>query len=213
SVCENAAFARCSSDAARPRHPPHASTISRTTPICLIVGLVGRPPWAAASPLAGSRARRKGGTKASRGERPPSHLRNRRCASMPHYHSGMAACPEDLFAVEFRDVPGKGVVAARGLKFQEGEQALRRRYNAALQTTSLNVLLGEAALWVLWPSTIAIWAFPLLLWRLPIDISILVTIGLFLAIQIAHMTFYRRRLNYAAFVLANRALQVTAYAA
>ncbi len=124
----------------------------------------------------------------------------------------VSLCPEDLFAVEFRDVPGKGVVAARSLRFQDNEQALRRRYGAVLQNVSLNVLLGEAALWVLWPSTIAIWTFPLLLWRLSIDIAILAAIGVFLAIQITHMMFYRRWLNYAAFVLANRALQVVAYA-
>ncbi len=124
----------------------------------------------------------------------------------------MGVSSQDLFAVEFRDVPGKGVVAAGGLKFQDDEQSLRRRYGVVLQSVSLEVLLGEAALWVLWPSTIAIWAFPLLLWRLSIDIAVLAAIGLFLAVQIAHMMFYRRWLNYAVFVLANRALQVVVYA-
>ncbi len=124
----------------------------------------------------------------------------------------MAVPAQDLFAVGFRDVPGKGVVAAGGLKFQDSEEALRRRYSRILERISLHVLIGEAALWVLWPSTVAIWMFPLLLWRLSADIAVLAAIGLFLAVQIAHMMFYRRWLNYVVFVLANRALQLVAYA-
>ena len=125
----------------------------------------------------------------------------------------MSAPSKDLFAVEFRNVPGKGVFASGGLKFQDDENALRRRYAKVLDTVSLNTLLGEAALWVLWPSTIAIWIFPALLWRLSIDVAVLVSIGVFLVAQIVHMLFYARWLNHVVFVLGNRALQILAYAA
>jgi hypothetical protein len=119
----------------------------------------------------------------------------------------------DFFAVQYRNVPGKGVFAAGGLKFQRDETELRREYAPVLQHVSLESLLGEAALWVLWPSTAAIWAFPVLLWRLRTDFAILADIGVFWAVQIATMLFYARPLNYAVFVLGNRALQALAYAA
>jgi hypothetical protein len=120
---------------------------------------------------------------------------------------------KNLFDVEFRNAPGKGVFASGGLKFQSDEQELRRRYARVLNMVPLETLLGEAALWVLWPSTAAIWAFPLLLWPLPVDVAVLYAIGLFLTVQVAHMRFYSRRLNYAGFVLGNRALQGLGYIA
>ncbi len=124
----------------------------------------------------------------------------------------MRSRAQNLFAVTYRNVPGKGVFAQGGLKFQTEESAMRRQYAAVLRTAPLEVLLGEASLWVLWPSTAAIWAFPLLLWRFSTDVAVLAAIGLFLAVQIAHMLFYRQWLNYAGFVLGNRALQGLVYA-
>ncbi|MBI3696148.1 MAG: hypothetical protein HY238_15085 [Acidobacteria bacterium] len=125
----------------------------------------------------------------------------------------MSRSSNNLFAVEYRNVPGKGVFASGGLKFQASEDEMRREHQALLRRVSLNTLLGEAALWVLWPSTAAIWAFPLLVWRLPIDMAVLAAIGLFLAIQIAHMLFYAQRLNYVGLLMGNRALQAVVYAA
>jgi hypothetical protein len=118
----------------------------------------------------------------------------------------------DFFAVSYRNVPGKGVFASGGLKFASDEAELRRQYAAALEQSPLAALLGEAALWVLWPSTAAIWAFPFLLWWLRIDLAILADIGLFWLVQIATMLFYSRPLNYAVFVLGNRLLQALGYA-
>lgn len=125
----------------------------------------------------------------------------------------MSVRSTNLFSVEFRSIAGKGLFAAGGLKFQDDEPALRRRYGFLLKLVPLDVLLGEAALWVLWPSTAAIWAFPFLLWPLAIDRAVLAAIAVFLAVQVAHMLFYAQRLNYAVFVLGNRALQVILYAA
>jgi hypothetical protein len=119
---------------------------------------------------------------------------------------------EDFFAVSYRNVPGKGVFAIGGLKFHSDEAELRRKYARALESARLDALLGEAALWVLWPSTAAIWAFPLLVWRLRIDWAILADIGVFWAVQIVTMLFYSRPLNYGVFVLGNRGLQALAYA-
>ncbi|HYM10547.1 MAG TPA: hypothetical protein VEU62_07440 [Bryobacterales bacterium] len=124
----------------------------------------------------------------------------------------MSVRSKNLFAVEFPSIAGKGLFASGGLKFQDDEPALRRQYGFILKLVPLDVLLGEAALWVLWPSTVAIWVFPLLLWPLAIDRAVLAAIAVFLAVQIAHMLFYAQRLNYAVFVLGNRALQAAVYA-
>lgn len=125
----------------------------------------------------------------------------------------MPAPPNDLFAVPFRSVPDKGLFAAGGLLFEGQEADIRREHAAALRKASLETLLGEATLWVLWPSTVAIWVFPFLLWKLPVDRAVLADVGVFLGVQIAHMLFYARWLNYALFALGNRAVQVMAYAA
>ena len=124
----------------------------------------------------------------------------------------MSQPAKDLFAVEFRNYPGKGLYLKGGLKFKTDEDEMRRRYRPVLRLAPLEVLLGEAALWVLWPSTAAIWAFPLLLWLFRIDVAVLADIGVFLAVQVANLLFYSRPLNYAGFILGNRALQALAYA-
>lgn len=123
----------------------------------------------------------------------------------------MRAGPRDIFAVEFRNVAGKALFGPGGLKFED-EAKLRRRYAAVLEKTPLETLLGEAALWVLWPSTAAIWVFPVFLLRFSIDVAALASIGVFLVVQLAHMAFYSRRLNYALLVLGNRVLQGVYYA-
>jgi len=116
----------------------------------------------------------------------------------------------DLFAVAYRNVPGKGLFASGGLKFQE-EAALRREYGRVVERMGLEALIGEAAVWVLWPSTAAIWIFPWLLWLWRADAAVLASVGVFLVVQAAHMLFYARWLNYVGFVLANRLLQAVAY--
>lgn len=123
----------------------------------------------------------------------------------------MPPSSQDPFSVEYRTVPGKGLFAAGGLRFKTEESDLRRDYPAALNQVPFGRLLGEAALWVLWPSTVAIWAFPLCLQFLRVDYAILADIGLFLAVQLATMLFYSRQLNVALFVLGNRPLQAGVY--
>lgn len=123
----------------------------------------------------------------------------------------MPPSSQDPFSVEYRAVPGKGLFAAGGLRFKTEESDLRRDYPTVLDQVPFPRLLGEAALWVLWPSTLAIWAFPVLLWLLRVDFALLWTIGLFLAVQVISMLFYARRLNYVLFVLGNRLLQTVVY--
>lgn len=115
------------------------------------------------------------------------------------------------FAVEYRNVAGKAVFTRGGLKFGSDETALRKQYAPALERVALETLLGEAAVWVLWPATAAIWAFPPLVWRLSVDRAILAAAGVFLLVQIAHMLFYARGLNYVVLVLANRLVQALLY--
>ena len=123
----------------------------------------------------------------------------------------MAPSSQDPFSVEYRAVPGKGLFAAGGLRFKTEESDLRRDYPSVLDQIPFPRLLGEAALWVLWPSTAAIWAFPALLQFLRVDYAILADIGVFLCVQIISMLFYSSPLNYALFVLGNRPLQAGVY--
>ncbi len=118
----------------------------------------------------------------------------------------------DPFSTSYRDLPGKAVTAAGGLRFKADEAELRRRYAAALLHAPLETLVGEAATWVLWPSTAAIWVFPVLMWRLRVDLAVLAAIGVFLLVQVATMIFYSRPLNYISLALSNRALQAVFYA-
>jgi len=121
------------------------------------------------------------------------------------------ATPRDPFTLHYRRVPGKGLFAAGGLRFRTEEADLCRDHPALLDRVPFARLLGEAALWVLWPSTAAIWAFPALLARLSVDYAILADIGLFLAVQVVTMLFYARPLNYALVLLGNRPLQAVVY--
>ena len=123
----------------------------------------------------------------------------------------MPSSSQDPFSVEYRAVPGKGLFAAGGLRFKTEESELRRDYPTVLDQVPFPRLLGEAALWVLWPSTVAIWLFPFCLQFLRVDYAILADIGIFLGVQLVSMLFYSFSLNYALFVLGNRPLQAGVY--
>jgi hypothetical protein len=123
----------------------------------------------------------------------------------------MSRAAQDPFAVTYRQVAGKGIFAAGGLRFKTEEADLRREFPDVVKRIGVGRLLGEAALWVLWPSTVAIWAFPALLWRLRVDYAILADIGVFLGIQLVTMLFYSSRLNYSLLVFGNRPLQASVY--
>lgn len=125
----------------------------------------------------------------------------------------MPPAAQDLFTVDYRTVPGKGLFASGGLRFKTEEADLRREFPAVLDQVPFPRLLGEAALWVLWPSTIAIWAFPAFLQFLSVDYALLADVGVFLAVQIVTMLFYSLPVNYALFVLGNRPLQAGVYLA
>ncbi len=116
-----------------------------------------------------------------------------------------------LSAVEYRDVSGRGVVAQGGLKFRASEQSLSRYFAPILPFVTLNDLIGEAAFWILMPSTIAVWTLPLLLYLTGLPWALTWTIGLYLLAHIIHQLVYFKSLNYIVFMLGNRILQFVVY--
>src|SRR6266480_2830489 len=116
-----------------------------------------------------------------------------------------------LFAVDYQDVPGECVCAQGGLKFRADEEALRRYFSQILPYVSLNDLIGEAVFWVLFPSSLAVWTFPFLLYFKGVAFALVSTVVLFLVAGIAHQYIYLKSVNYLVFILGNRLLQLAAY--
>jgi len=101
-----------------------------------------------------------------------------------------------LFAVDYRNVPGQCVYAQGGLKFRADEEALRRYFSQILPYVSLNDLIGEAVYWVLFPSSLAVWTFPFLLYFQGLAFTLVTVAVLFLVAGIAHQYMYSKSLNY-----------------
>jgi hypothetical protein len=116
-----------------------------------------------------------------------------------------------LFAVEYQDVAGRGVIAQGGLKFRASEQSLRHYFAPILPFVSLNDLIGETVFWILMPSTIAIWAFPPLLYLTEFPWALVWMFGLYILLQVVHLLLYIKLLNYVVFILGNKVLQFIAY--
>src|SRR5215207_4367404 len=104
-----------------------------------------------------------------------------------------------LFAVDFQDVPGQCLYAQGGLKFRADEEPLRRYFSQVLPYVSLNDLIGEAVFWVLFPSSLAIWTFPFLLYLYGVGFSLMAGVVLFLLAGIVHQYVYLKSLNYLVF--------------
>lgn len=116
-----------------------------------------------------------------------------------------------LFAIDYEDVPGRGVIAEGGLKFRASEEYLRRYFAPILPFVSLNDLIGEAVFWSLTPGTMAVWAFPLLLYREGLRSALLLTLAVHASWEIVFQLVYIRPLNYLTFALGNRLLQAVGY--
>ena len=116
-----------------------------------------------------------------------------------------------LFAVEYQDIPGRGVLAQGGLKFRASERSLSRYFAPILPFVTLNDLIGEAVFWILIPSTIVVWTLPLLLYLTGLPWALAWTIGLYLLAHVIHLLVYIKPLNYLVFILGNRILQFIAY--
>jgi len=116
-----------------------------------------------------------------------------------------------LFAIDYQDVPGRGVIAQGGLKFRAREESLCRYFATILPFVSLNDLIGEAVFWSLMPSTAAIWTFPLFLYLKGFPSALVWMLAVHLLAQVTHLLVYIKPLNYLVFVLGNRALQIVAY--
>ena len=115
-----------------------------------------------------------------------------------------------LFAVEYEDVPGQGVIARRGLKFHATQESLSRYFAPILPFVSLNDLLGEAVFWSLMPSTIAVWAFPVLLYLYGPFFGVVLTLALQIVAEVADELVYIKSLNYFVF-WGNATVQFVAY--
>jgi hypothetical protein len=115
-----------------------------------------------------------------------------------------------LFAVEYQDVPGRGVIAQGGLKFRASEEALSRYFAPILPYVSLNELIGEAVFWITIPSAITIWAFPLFLYLYGLPLGLLLALGLHVIAEVIHQIVYIKLLNYLSF-FGNRMVQIMAY--
>jgi hypothetical protein len=116
-----------------------------------------------------------------------------------------------IFAVEYQDVPGRGVITQGGLKFRASEPSLCRYFAPILPFVTLNDLIGEAVFWFLMPSTIAVWSFPLLLYLKGLPWALIWMFGLYIFAQVFHLFMYVKPLNYLIFILGNRILQLVAY--
>lgn len=116
-----------------------------------------------------------------------------------------------FFWVEYQNVPGQCVYAKGGLKFRADEDALLRYFAPILPYVSLNDLIGEAVFWILLPSILAIWTFPIFLYSQGILFAIIATAVLYLIAEILTLIFYIKPLNYLVFIFANPLLKVAAY--
>jgi len=114
-----------------------------------------------------------------------------------------------LFSLDYKNVPGQHIYSRGGLKFRADEESLRHYFAPILSYATLNDLIGEAVFWCLLPSTLAIWAFPLVLY--PPD-SIFLVLVLYVLGRILHMAIYLKPLNYLVFIFCNPLLQFLFYA-
>ena len=69
-----------------------------------------------------------------------------------------------LFSVYYDNIPGRCIIAQGGLEFHCDEASLYEYFDSILSYVSLSDLIGEAVFWFLMPSSLAIWAFPVLLY-------------------------------------------------
>lgn len=116
-----------------------------------------------------------------------------------------------LFSLNYQNVPGQCVYARGGLKFRADENTLRRYFSPILPHVSLNDLIGEAVFWSMLPSTLAIWTFPFLLYFKGILFALITTAILYLIVEIGHLSFYLKPLNYIIFILGNNFLAFIVY--
>ena len=117
-----------------------------------------------------------------------------------------------LFAVDFNNVEGQGVIAQGGLRFRADEASLRRYFAEILPHVSLNDLIGEATFWLLLPSAIAFWLFPVLLYYLDISFAVYATAAIYLVATVSHFLVYSKPVNYLVLLFSQRVPRLIAYA-
>jgi hypothetical protein len=117
-----------------------------------------------------------------------------------------------LFTVEYRNIEGQGVVAQGGLRFRADEASLRRYFAEILPHVSLNDLIGEATSWLLLPSAIAFWLFPVLLYSLDISLAVYATAAIYFIATLSHFLIYSKPVNYLVLLFSQRAPRLLVYA-
>jgi len=118
---------------------------------------------------------------------------------------------KELFSLNYQNVPGQCVYAEGGLKFRADENMLRHYFAPILSYISLNELIGEATFWSLFPSTLAIWVFPIFLYFKGISFALIATLILSIIVDIIHQVFYVKLINYVIFILTNKLLALIVY--
>ena len=117
-----------------------------------------------------------------------------------------------FFTVEFKNVAGQGVFAQGGLRFRADEESLRRYFAPILPHISLNDLIGEATSWLLLPSAISFWLFPVLLDALDISVAVVATAAIYLVATLSHFLAYSRPVNYLVLLFSQKIPRLLFYA-
>jgi hypothetical protein len=116
-----------------------------------------------------------------------------------------------LFSVDYRDVKDQCIYAKGGLKFRADETRLRNYFSSILTKVTLNDLIGEAVFWILFPASLVILVFPVLLFFKGTVFAVVTSIVLYLILDFLHMILYIKPLNYFVFIFGNRILQFLYY--
>ena len=116
-----------------------------------------------------------------------------------------------LFSISYQNEQGKCVYAKGGLKFRSDENTLRSYFAPILPHISLNDIIGESVFWSMLPSTSAVWIFPLLLYFKGGLFALIASLILQLILEVGHLLFYSKKINYIIFILGNGFLAFVFY--
>jgi len=104
------------------------------------------------------------------------------------------------------------VFARGGLRFRADEASLRRYFAEILPYVSLNDLIGEATSWLLLPSAIAFWLFPVLLYYLDIALAVYATAAIYVVTTVSHFLIYSKPVNYLVLLFSQKVPRLLFYA-
>lgn len=101
------------------------------------------------------------------------------------------------FWEELRDVPGEDALLTKGgMKISFSRRELSDYFNILLEKRPLEILAGETAYWVLIPSLVAVYSFPVLLFiTKKIGYSLLAALGLMMSMSLFNQSSYNYFIN------------------